>query len=155
MRSVSESRSGGSRPSARAPSAVAPTGELERPVGLVAQQAIRAVVRGEVGTVDREHVLADLDVDADLGQRRAVAFLLVLPAQDARELVATDRRVELEARAEQRDGRTRRDRPVAARDVGVADVELGDHLAQHVVEVRAVPDVRHERGGSSRSAFQS
>ena len=115
-------------------------------VGLVAEQAVGVVVAPQLHAVDLEHVVAHAGVHADLGERRAVeAPPRSGPARIRAMRKRRGRRVELEAGAGQRHLRPGRDLVVAALDVGVADVELGHHLAQHVVEVGAVGDVGQER----------
>ena len=120
-------------------------GQLQgSPPGL-AQELERVRVRGQLAALDREQVVALADADADLGQRRAVAGFLVLAFEDAGEPVAAGVLVQFEAGPEQGGARPVGRLVVAARDVGVGDVQLGDHLAHHVVQVAAVADVGEQR----------
>ena len=116
-------------------------GQPHRPVGLVPQPAVGVVGGGEFLAVDGQHVVARAGVHPDLGQRRPVARLLVVPLEDFGEAVAAGGAVELEHGPRQGDLGALRGLPVAPRDVGVADVQLGHHLADHVVQVRPVGDV--------------
>jgi hypothetical protein len=57
---------------------------LHRVVRLVAQQAIRIVAAFQFFAVDRQHVVADVDVDAYFLQRRAIEIFFILALKDFR-----------------------------------------------------------------------
>jgi hypothetical protein len=103
---------------------------------------------GQLGggpSVNRHDEVAFLDVDADVGQGRPERGIPVLALQDLRDLEELRGGVALEPRAEQAHRDARHLRQVAAADVGVAGVQLADHLADDVGQVGAVVDVVHQR----------
>ena len=115
-------------------------GEFNGPVRLVAQQAEGVDGSGEIFAVDGDQVVADADVDADLRERRTVASLLIVASENLREAVTVGGWIGLKVSAEQGDLGALGPVEVAAGDVGVADDQLGDHFAEHVVQVQAVDD---------------
>ena len=82
------------------------------------------------------------DVDAGRRERRAQIRIPALVVVDARDLVAAA--VDDEVGAEQPARRRRHIGHVAAADVGVPDGDLGPHVVEQVVQVRAVVDVRQQ-----------
>jgi len=99
-------------------------GQLDGMAELAAQQAVGVVTAIQVGAVDRQQVVADVGVDPDLGQRRAVALLVVLPLENAGDPVAASLPVELEFSAQEGDLRPLRDLEVAPFDIGMGSAEL-------------------------------
>ena len=131
----------------RAPSnvGVGVHGELDRPAGLVEKLPVGTLVAAEFHSVDREQVVALGDVHADLAEGRAVARLLVVALEDPRDPVTPGVRVPGEPRPRKAGAGPVRDLHVAALDVGVRDLEFGDHLVDHVVQVGPVLDVGQKR----------
>src|SRR5262249_62174954 len=82
-----------------------------------------------------------LNVNADIDEGRTVNVLLVLPREYLRDAVASRLAVESEPRAGQADLRTGRDGVIAALDIGMLHRQLGDHLADDVVQIRTMRDV--------------
>ena len=95
--------------------------------------------------VDGEHVVADLRVDADLGQRRPVNLLFVLSLEDREILYRLEALSSSNRAPGSADTRAHRRRYVAAIDIGVLHGQFGDHLADDVVQVGAMRDVFQQR----------
>jgi hypothetical protein len=111
----------------------------------VAEEPVRVLIGPQLLAVDGQDVVTHGGLDAHLGEGRPVAGLLVVAGEDPADPVATAGRVELEAGARERHVRPLGLVPVAAGDVGVLDRQLGDHLGDEVVQVRAVGHVGQER----------
>ena len=115
--------------------------EFDRARGLVAQQPVGVLARPDFLAIDRQQVIALAGVDADLGQWRPIFGLFVLSLQNPPDAVEPGVGVQFQIRSHERDLRAFRQLVVAARYVGVADIEFGDHLADDVVQVRAMSDM--------------
>ena len=109
----------------------------EHPEGVVAGR--------QVFPVDRQDVVAFTGIHSDLRQRGPVFRFLVVAPENPRDSVSTAFRVKLEVGTHERDSRAGRHRVVPTRDIGVSDIEFGDHLPDHIIQVRAVPDMRKPR----------
>ena len=96
----------------------------------------------QLDAVDREDVVADVDVDARRRERRAQIRIPALVVVDARDLVAPA--FDREVSAEQTARRRRHVGHVAAAHVRVADRDLGAHVVEQVVEIGAMVDVRQQ-----------
>ena len=96
----------------------------------------------ELDAVDREDVIADRDVDAGRGQRRAQLGIPALGVVDLRDLVPAA--VDREVRAEQAADGRRHLGHVAAAHVRVTDRDLGAHVVEQVVQIGAMIHVRQE-----------
>ena len=96
--------------------------------------------------VDGDDEFALLDVDADLGQRRAQAAVPVGAVQDLGDLVVfrSPDRASARRRASP-SGMRCTVRHVAAADVGVAGVQFADHFADDVGQVGAMLNVRQQQ----------
>jgi len=95
--------------------------------------------------VHRENVVAFASIDTDLGQRGPLGLVPVLSAKDSGDAIAARVRISLQLGAEQAHRNPPRFGVLAASDVGVSGVQLADHLAQNVGQVRPVVDVGHQR----------
>ena len=109
------------------------------------QQLVRRSVGEELLVVDCQYEVPDTDIDSDLGQRRPIAILLVVSRENLDDAVAIGLWIELELGPGQRDCRSLGDREVAPGDVGMSRPQLGDHLADQVVQIRAMRDMRQPR----------
>ena len=119
--------------------------QFDRTRSLVAQQPEGVLPGPDFLAIDRQHVVALPGIDADLGQRRSILRLFVLSLQNPLDAVDPGIGVQFQIRSHERHLGALRQFVVAARDVRVTDIELGDHLADDVVQVRAMPHMREPR----------
>ena len=115
--------------------------QLHWSIGLVPKQLIGVRAPSELLAIDSQNVVAHLDVDADLGQGRTVLVFLVVSGKDLRDAVAAGPGIELEFSPGQRNLVSLRQIVVSSLDIGMTDAELGDHFADQVVEIGAMPHV--------------
>ena len=84
-------------------------------------------------------------VHTDLGERRAIAVLLVLTGEDRGDPISARRWIEGEACPGQRNERPFRQAQISPLDVGMLNDQLGDHLGNHIIEIGAMPDMVDQR----------
>ena len=96
--------------------------------------------------VDGENVFAGADVDAELGEWGTCFGLPVFTGENFVDAVGAAGGITGEFGAEEAGFDARGLDAVAAADVGVADVQLGDHLADEIRKVVARGDGGEERG---------
>ena len=113
-------------------------------VRVVAQMAVGVVVPGEGDAVDFKDVIARAGINTDFRERGTIFGLGVIALIDAGDFIAVGLGVELDGAAGEGVVGACGAGIVAALDVGMADVELGDHFAEDIVEVAAVRDVGEE-----------
>ena len=109
--------------------------------GGVDQQLVGRLGRLQRAAVDGQQIVALLDVQARLGERRAGLRIPVFAGIDLLEAVATGRRVEFIVGAQQSLGHGMQAGILGPIDVSVRVGEFADHLAQDVSEIVAAGDI--------------
>ncbi len=101
--------------------------------------AVEIVGGVEIAAVDGQQIVADVDVDSWLGERRHEFWIPILAVEDAREAVAAV--LDLVVCTEKTGADLARFGSVSAADEHVPDAHVAQHFAEEVVEVRAAGDV--------------
>ena len=119
--------------------------ELDRMVGFVSQQTIRIIVRLQLFTIDRQHVVADTRIHANFRQWRAINVFGVIALEYLRDAITSRLLVKLEPCPRQTRTRSRRILEITPIDVCVLNRQLSDHLANNVVEIRPMGHILQQR----------
>ena len=93
-------------------------------IDFITQQAIRIIVALQFFAVYSQHVIADVDVHANLPQRRTINIFLVFAFKDLRDAIAARRLIKLKPCAWQAHARAWRNLKVATFDVSMLHAQL-------------------------------
>ena len=110
----------------------------------VLQELVGIVLEGDVAAVEGDQVIAFLDVHAGFRERRAQGLVPAFAGIDLLDDIAAGLGVGGQLGAQEPALDPGGPGDVAPFDVGVADVELADQLAEDEVQVGPVPEVGHE-----------
>ena len=118
-------------------------------IGRSRQQRLDVLIGAHRLAGDREDAVADLHADSRREQRRAGLEIEAVARIELGDAVGGNlSRHRLEVDAQEAHRHAGRAGEIAAADVGVAAVQLGDHLAQQEVQIAAVRD---RRAGAPRT----